>query len=286
MKKSRIAKMALLGASTLALAGTLSTSTYAWYVSNKTADLTGLTAGTGAAGADDSLSIAFDNTSSTKWKTSLTLASSNLTAKADVSLSPVLWAPTTRTFTKLNGDSVVAATDKSVIEFTIYIKSESTTGVNVKPTITLKNVTNTNGTSLPTQQAYESKTNGSPVAEGEEFSVNIFEALYVGQYDGTTTSVEAPSTGTSGKAQITQYGDASTEGTKNAHTYYEKVSGSTLSEANKTGVTAEGLANLTVTSTPLAVTYYIWLAGNDSDCFNSCAGQSIYFDVKFDVVTA
>jgi len=34
MKKSRIAKFALLGASAAALAATLSTSTYAWYVSN------------------------------------------------------------------------------------------------------------------------------------------------------------------------------------------------------------------------------------------------------------
>ena len=52
MKKSRIAKLALMGASITALAATLTTSTYAWYVSNRQAEVTGGYGATGSAGSD------------------------------------------------------------------------------------------------------------------------------------------------------------------------------------------------------------------------------------------
>ena len=57
MKKSRIAKLALMGASITALAATLTTSTYAWYVSNKTAKVNESTGSSAEAGADGSITV-------------------------------------------------------------------------------------------------------------------------------------------------------------------------------------------------------------------------------------
>ena len=60
MKKSRIAKLALMGASITALAATLTTSTYAWYVSNKTANTSAATGSTASADSDGSVLLSLD----------------------------------------------------------------------------------------------------------------------------------------------------------------------------------------------------------------------------------
>jgi len=57
MKKSRIAKFALLGASAAALAATLSTSTYAWYVTNQKADVNAIEGNTASADAAGAISL-------------------------------------------------------------------------------------------------------------------------------------------------------------------------------------------------------------------------------------
>ena len=57
MKKSRIAKFALLGASAAALAATLSTSTYAWYVSNKTANVEAVAGSTASGTSDNTIAV-------------------------------------------------------------------------------------------------------------------------------------------------------------------------------------------------------------------------------------
>ena len=57
MKKSRIAKLALMGASITALAATLTTSTYAWYVSNKTATVSSVAGQTNATAGDGSIAL-------------------------------------------------------------------------------------------------------------------------------------------------------------------------------------------------------------------------------------
>lgn len=57
MKKSRIAKFALLGASAAALAATLSTSTYAWYVSNKTANVEAVAGSTATGTSDNTIAV-------------------------------------------------------------------------------------------------------------------------------------------------------------------------------------------------------------------------------------
>ena len=60
MKKSRITKLALSGAAVAALAATFSTSTYAWYVSNKTATVGTATGATAGSTADGSILLSWD----------------------------------------------------------------------------------------------------------------------------------------------------------------------------------------------------------------------------------
>ena len=67
MKKSRIAKLALMGASITALAATLTTSTYAWYVSNKVATVKAGVGHTGSAGADGSVLLSWKGDSTAVW---------------------------------------------------------------------------------------------------------------------------------------------------------------------------------------------------------------------------
>ena len=78
MKKSRIAKLALMGASITALAATLTTSTYAWYVSNKTANVNAVNGQTDSAAGDGSISLSTSGKSNDYYKTiSLDAAASN-----------------------------------------------------------------------------------------------------------------------------------------------------------------------------------------------------------------
>ena len=158
MKKSRIAKFALLGASAAALAATLSTSTYAWYVSNKTANVTPVAGSTASSGAGSSISLSITGNVNDFRKT--------------ISLDDKTYGlnPVDRTQATLGADGTVAAqyrvldesTPTAVVpatdaqasaegywyEYRFYIKAD--TGCTVRPTITVTNTTSV----LPTQINY------------------------------------------------------------------------------------------------------------------------------------
>lgn len=90
MKKSRIAKFALLGASAAALAATLSTSTYAWYVSNKTANVNAVTGSTAAGSSDGSISLSTSGKVNEYYQSiSLTAAANFNGVDSTVKLEPV-----------------------------------------------------------------------------------------------------------------------------------------------------------------------------------------------------
>ena len=86
MKKSRIAKLALMGASITALAATLTTSTYAWYVSTTKADITNGTGATGSWG----ISITGNAATADKWKTARAFKIGNTPKNVDGS-ADVTW---------------------------------------------------------------------------------------------------------------------------------------------------------------------------------------------------
>ena len=332
MKKSRIAKFALLGASTAALAATLTTSTYAWYVSNKTATVEKMDGQTAAGAADGSILLSWDNKSDgttyykeLKW-TDGNIPQNVVTTKDNVTtfaqqLSPLYYVSSNGSFTSMasyaktedtalaNGKTYftesngvftqVASPDvediatyyeeknqaqqsnTGFVRFSMYIKStKEDTVVTLLPTLKSKLTANiANGIK---QIAY---VNTGSITQGQSFLVDAFDAMYYSlhvndgstDYTGLGTQFAVCEAPTTGKA-------ASSIGASKpaaAHTYYEAVTGETIDKTYKTETTTSSLTTLTVGTTPIKLTWTVWLSGNDVDCYNSCAGQPFEFDVKY-----
>ena len=185
MKKSRIAKLALMGASITALAATLTTSTYAWYVSNQKADVTASTGSTAAASSAGSISLSTTGSYGEFYK-SITLG--NFSG----GLKPV-GTTTGNTFNTLTvADTTATATGAAVVGTVGYGAENGNTAevycyqffiladanVTVTPTIKVTNKT----TDYPTQTNLgadlgEGATNVGGVSKGQLFSVNALNAL-------------------------------------------------------------------------------------------------------------
>ena len=272
MKKSRIAKLALMGASITALAATLTTSTYAWYVSNKQASMTNGTGATGAAGSDGSILLSWSGDTG-KWFKEISFADSDA-VKTVAPLQPVSYV--TDGFYGITSAGAKGDLSTDYITFTLKIKSDAATTskpVNVTPVMTLnttKQSTNTGqvayvGDGLPT--AAGTVENKLPSA-GSTFTVDAKKALYVQQTVGSNVTYLAADTTTTGG---------------NAHTYYHAVTGS--DPYVTAPVNATGLGAITLTSSAAVdLTYVIFLDGGDTDCFNSCAGWNIAFSLTYSVV--
>lgn len=275
MKKSRIAKLALMGASITALAATLTTSTYAWYVSTTKADITGGTGATGTAGADESLLLSWTGASGSWFGT---LAFSGDADAVKNPLYPVSFH--NDTWGKLDpttGDSSTATASTDYIQFNVYLLSG--TDLTVKPTITITNqtaVANRKQQMIIQEGAAHVPSN----AAGGVFTVDATMAIWTEQLDGSTKTYVAANTDT-------------TEG--NAHDYYDAVKDSSAhaltTDARKTvaarSSAATSLANISLTAnTAKMVTYTIFLDGGDADCFNACVGQNITFALEFEKYVA
>ena len=273
MKKSRIAKFALLGASAAALAATLSTSTYALYVSNKQATMTNGTGATGSAGSDGSILLSWTGPTG-KWFKEISFADTDAASHKTVNaLQPVSYVSDGFYGITSTGAQGSASTD--YITFTLKIKSDAATTaepVVVDPVMTItttKQAENVGqvayvATGLPT--AAGTVENTAPSA-GSTFTVDAKKALYVQQTVGSTkTYMAVDATGTGG----------------NAHNYYTAVTGNTPYATAP--VTATGLGQITLTSSAAVdLTYVIFLDGGDTDCFNSCAGWDIAFSLTYTV---
>ena len=298
MKKSRIAKLALMGASITALAATLTTSTYAWYVSNKTANVNAVTGQTDSAAGDGSISLSTSGISNEYYKTiSLTAAANYNGVSADVKLAPVTTS-TGNTFIK-DDNSAAAAT--AVYKYEFYVKSEE--DCEIIPTITVTNTTQ--NAEIPYQINYSAGAASSVtgVEKGASFTIDALNALYVSQsteigktYSSTQTKYEVgtsqtgaistpqASAVTGGGVVKASYSAAITalaatqKATGGAHAYYKEIMGTDPAhvEENLYTKTATAIGNITLkANTPQKVTYYLWLDGADDQCFNACAGQKL-----------
>lgn len=275
MKKSRIAKLALMGASITALAATLTTSTYAWYVSNKQASMTNGTGATGAAGSDGSILLSWTGASG-KWYKEISFADADA-VKTVNALDPVSYDTTDGKFYGIAANGAKGAESSAYITFTLKIKSDAATAqdpVAVDPVMTLT-TTKQDGnvgqvayvaTGLP--GAAGTVENVAP-SKGSTFTVNAIKALYVQQ----TIASAAPT-----------YFIPDTTGTGgNAHTYYNAVTGNTP-YVTAPVTTTSGLGQISLTSAdPVSIKYVIFLDGGDADCFNSCAGWNIAFSLTYTV---
>ena len=330
MKKSRIAKFALLGASAAALAATLSTSTYAWYVSNKQADIEAGSGTTGTAETDGSILLSWTGNNDTWFKT-LNFQDSDSTLTG-TELSPTHYVAGTSNaygaFYAINDtNGGKGAESTKVIKFSVYIISQSNV-TTITPTITLSNWSGSTtqvayadnyklATTYDSEATYYKATTDATgttytettVADATAFAAGTF---YVAQDAGLPTKVQKGKTfsvhpkystyvqqnltPTAAAATLSYYqvdGDSSannyTDG--NAHSYYEAVSGVAVGAwaqtSNYAEASANGLSTFGLTAgTAKKIDYVIFLDGGDTDCFNSAAGYSFNFDLKFEVTTA
>ena len=295
MKKSRIAKLALMGASITALAATLTTSTYAWYVSNKVANVTGGTGVTGSAEADGSVLLSWNGTS--KWGKTLTFGDAESTDLSAVKLMPVHQhrgeGENKGKYFKLGDDGYSEGTEaatlnKDYIEFTVYAKTEAEAGVNVSVSFIVNNTVASGAVAGLSQLAYVDSSKGAPkgLTVGQEFVKDALDAMYVRETYSTTDSTTEELCPVAGTLKGTT--NIKPDGGGNAHTYYKNVAGLTdktlFAEAPESGsYVKSAFSNIHLTTDALAITYQIFLDGGDDDCFNSCAGQSFAFDIKFEV---
>ena len=283
MKKSRIAKFALLGASAAALAATLSTSTYAWYVSNKQANVNGGTGATGSAGSDGSVLVSWTGDADTYYKE---IAWADDSDKIANDLSPVSfdgtgWYGITTTGTKPADAYTVTPGSGNIpaIRFDVWVKTGN--GATVTPTLTItttkQNANNGQiayvATGLPTAKLTSAgvvdATSGTVPSMGSTFLVDAKYALYAQQI---VTGVATPSY-------------LAVDGTDlggSAHSYYTAVTSNTPWVVAPQ--TAAGLDTIATTAnTGVKVTYTIYLDGGDLQCFNSCAGWNIAFNLQFSI---
>lgn len=268
---------------------TLISTTFAWYVNNPTSSVGTIEGSSTTVGSDGSISVSKNGTS---WLKNIT----DLTTKTGAALQPVLASADCTSFTKMDGTEVSAA-EGGFYTFDFYIKTDvaiTATGKNIKIDYELVNTTQT----LPTQINYSTDSVGS-AQSGSTFSKDFLGALRIGvkqddaafvKYDAyacMSNTYEAP-TGIASGATLVPIGTAS------AHTYYNNISDTDLTEDQVTelgtvnNTTNTGLASITslAANTPLHLQFVVWLEGTDTDCFNACAGQGFSLDFTLTLVDA
>jgi len=227
MKLKGLTKLALSGVALAAVAATLGTSTYAWYVSNTTATVGGangstagaetvgsLYAATNAMYAEGSwsnkitLAAGTDYTSNalmpvTKITSDKTTAYNTARKLADSTASDVTPSSSTGFVDKEAAEMKVA--DGAYLEFSYWLVSRGGNNVKVTPSLTISNTT-TDFTS--TQKAYSgSYLPGTGLVLGNTFKVDAVRALRVEITNSATVSSSSASASTAASTQTTYLAD-------------------------------------------------------------------------------
>lgn len=264
-------KLIMSGVALAACAATLTSTTYAWYVSNANATVSNITGNTAAASATGNLFVAH----------------STAQGAVDGEYSPAIdfadgGHKTTTQLTPANLDTTGKWTDKFAadisssnpyFEYKFFLWSTKEATVNVDFT-----VTNTTAT-LPTQTVYSNV--GTGVAAGGDLTVDAIYALRMSvDIDGVINYYDV--------ASAAGYTANTPAAALNAHDYYAQVAGSMPAGC----VTTETLDIKTTMDTWTVVpsetegqlvTIRVWLEGADIHCFDACAGQSFDFDLAFSI---
>ena len=311
MKKSRIAKLALMGASITALAATLTTSTYAWYVSNKTAEVKKVTGITNAGASDGSISLSTTGKAGEFYKSITLESTTNYNAYVAEGVSSVQLEPVTTTdgvtfyqptYTKngtwADGDAV---TGKNFY-FMFYIQAAA--GCTVAPTVKVTNKT----TVVPKAINYSAANNIVGAIDGQDYTIDALNALHMslvptvsggsaGAYDasGATpgdTQVQEVLGGTGVTTVISSAIDSyARKATGGAHDYFEEIMGyAPAYSAVRYNAASSGFSafeNISLTAnTPVKLEYRIWLDGGDDQCLNPCVSQQFEFEFSYTVTGA
>ena len=329
--KNKIAKKLFfsavaLGASVL----TLTTTTYAWYVQNNTVTATNISGATKSNDAG-SLFITKDGTGTTPtWGPTIKFEDSDFNQSAGQALGnakgnlvPLKLLNTNNdkdSFSDVAGnknlaDDATASISKGKVITVAFWLMSSRAGVEIQPTLMLKNTTGDEGSSAvkTTQTAYSAvkKTDGTDlVTQGSQFWVDAAQALRMsvvvtpdGSDPGTPSVYDVMAIAKSiddktvaytvkgdsiketdlGK-DVIQVGD-STQELYGAHAFYQRFVGKAPTAGYGAGVTATSTwAPFTLGTTKTKFTVTFWLEGTDISCFDSCANQSFDFAFDFTVV--
>jgi hypothetical protein len=324
MKFKGLTKLAMSGVALAAVAATLGTSTYAWYVVNPTANVTNVQASTANAG-DTSILVSKDGSNfsgkiafgANDFNGSGVFANNN--RAAFVPVRPIEKVDGTAFYTGdvLDADATTSNTSNAYLKFSVWVKAAKAGDVSVK-----LSATNTTGVdashttaTLPTQYAYQDVT--SSITATNTFTVDAINALRTAVFiDAATTATvyetdkiayqsnysadskystlslgqvndTTKKTGTA--TLIDADGVTSTsESLKGAHLYYAQVMTelpvTTTDNVTVTSATNISDVTLAAANTAVKLTFVVWLEGGDDLCFDACGGQTFEFGLQFDAV--
>jgi len=201
MKFKGLTKLALSGVALAAVAATLGTSTYAWYISNTTATVSGAQGSTSQASTEGSLYAASKTMHANgEWGNNVVL---DPTGGADYTqnnnLNPVTLATAAKTnaYNTAAGTSIspdegkfvdktgtVVADSSAVLTFDYYLITRGEKPVKIQPKLTINNTTTKTGNPAKyagTQTSYSANNlpTGVTAATGQEFKVDAVYALRV-----------------------------------------------------------------------------------------------------------
>ena len=274
-------KILMSAAALAACAATLTSTTFAWYVSNNQATANNIQGSTAAAGTQGNILVAkTENGVAGAYTQNISFAGDTTHIMIpEKGLIPVTKVVTgegeskTETW-KAVDDSTIAEAD-AYMTWDVWVLSTTKTDVTVELSVT-------NKTTNPTVQTCYNAT-GAPVAQGETFAIDAVEALRMEVLqDGESLgvfSVKQLATNYSSPDAYTQLKDDT-----DSNKYYKALMGKDplggVTETDPTATT--DFTALTVTANVGSkLTYRVWLEGTDSACFDSCAGQIFEFALKY-----
>lgn len=256
MKLRGLTKLALSGVALAAVAATLGTSTYAWYVSNTTATVSGAQGTTAGAATVGSLYAATNEMKEAgNWSNNITLAEgTDYTSNALMPATKITSDKTTAynkglkyadsnasTFTPSSSTGFVdkAGAELTVakgayLEFSYWLVSRGGNNVKVTPSLTISNTT-TDFTDATKQKAYSgSNLPGTSLATGSLFKVDAVHALRVEITNSQVVADSSASASTAASTQTTYLADRDFEaysspsnftapGSGDANLYYNSI---------------------------------------------------------------
>jgi hypothetical protein len=320
MKFKGLTKLAMSGVALAAVAATLGTSTYAWYVTNSTATATNIQASTKKSDGSNLL-VSLDGSN---FSSKVVFTSENYDVRNYITGNngDALLTPVTVDGSSFSGNFITydeklsSSSSSSYVKFHLWVKASENIS-SVTTTLTADNTTE----SLPTQKAYY-KAGSSAITAGQTFTVDAMQALRtaivvnaesgataesnasaatitssnVTVYDTLKIAKNADNTSaysplgsvTAVEASEVNYVDASGASQKvtltGAHAYYTAVMAQQPAkvEDSVTVSSSTTIANMSL-SADIAVRldFYIWLEGSDTFCFDACGGQTFNFGLIF-----
>lgn len=274
MKFTKLTKKLLLSALSLGLAVvTLTTTTFAWYTTSTEARAEGQGSTSGTTD-DYSLMISKDGLS---WGQKATLDNG-------VDLVPLQWDATDKRFENLDGADMTV--EGGFYEFTLYFK---TSGASADKDVYLTNILIWNNertaVNLKGYENLSSKADGCPTSS--TYAVDVVKALDLVIKRGTNAKAYDLTGKFASVAEDYKYLEDQGEwsGTANAIKYYNDVMTNDLTTSETASFETaldykESLGQIPV-GDKLAVTFYIYLNGWDTYCFDACRGQSFNVSLEF-----